>query len=118
MVDKTSSERLAGKVALVTGGAGGIGAEIADALRGDGAAVMVLDISPTVEERYDAPDAAGRVCDVTDSEALEAAIEELSRLSYGLTEKLYAALGGMDEDLDEVTTCVVTASRTTSTRTC
>ena len=36
-----------------------------------------------------------------DPDALEAAIEELSRLSYGLTEKLYAALGGMDEDLGD-----------------
>jgi len=36
-----------------------------------------------------------------DPDALEAAIEELSRLSYGLTEKLYAALGGMDDDLGE-----------------
>ena len=34
-----------------------------------------------------------------DPEALEAALQELSRLSYGLTEKLYAALGGADEDL-------------------
>ena len=33
-----------------------------------------------------------------DPEALERAIAELSRLSYGLTEKLYAALGGMDGD--------------------
>ena len=33
-----------------------------------------------------------------DPAALEAALEELSRLSYGLTEKLYAALGGMDDD--------------------
>ena len=32
-----------------------------------------------------------------DPGALEAALEELSRLSYGLTEKLYAALGGMDD---------------------
>jgi molecular chaperone DnaK len=32
-----------------------------------------------------------------DPEALESAIEELSRLSYGLTEKLYAALGGVEE---------------------
>ena len=60
---------LAGKIAMVTGGAVGIGAEIADALRQDGAAVMVLDISPSVEERYDAPDALGRICDVTDTEA-------------------------------------------------
>ncbi|MEM9177361.1 MAG: molecular chaperone DnaK [Myxococcota bacterium] len=36
-----------------------------------------------------------------DPGALEAALEELSRLSYGLTEKLYAALGGMDDDLGD-----------------
>jgi molecular chaperone DnaK len=36
-----------------------------------------------------------------DPEALETAIGELSRLSYGLTERLYAALGGTDEDPDE-----------------
>jgi molecular chaperone DnaK len=33
-----------------------------------------------------------------DPAALEKAIEELSRLSYGLTEKLYAALGGVESD--------------------
>ena len=34
-----------------------------------------------------------------DPEALESAIEELSRLSYALTEQLYAALGGADESV-------------------
>ena len=34
-----------------------------------------------------------------DPAALEAAIEELSRLSYALTERLYATLGGMDEEI-------------------
>jgi len=34
-----------------------------------------------------------------DPAALEAAIEELSRLSYGLTEKLYATLGAEDDDV-------------------
>jgi molecular chaperone DnaK len=33
-----------------------------------------------------------------DPAALEKAIEELSRLSYGLTEKLYATLGGAESD--------------------
>ena len=33
-----------------------------------------------------------------DPAALESAIEELSRLSYALTERLYATLGGMDEE--------------------
>ena len=35
-----------------------------------------------------------------DPEALECALEELSQLSYALTEKLYAALGGIDEGMD------------------
>jgi molecular chaperone DnaK len=35
-----------------------------------------------------------------DPQALEAAIGELSRLSYALTEKLYATLGGVDEDME------------------
>ena len=37
---------------------------------------------------------------LTTPDALEA-IEELSRLSYGLTEKLYAALGGMEDDFGD-----------------
>ena len=36
-----------------------------------------------------------------DPEALENALQELSRLSYGLTEKLYSALGGEVDDVDE-----------------
>jgi molecular chaperone DnaK len=35
-----------------------------------------------------------------DPAALESAIEELSRLSYGLTEKLYATLGGQEDGTD------------------
>jgi len=34
-----------------------------------------------------------------DPAALERALEELSRLSYSLTEKLYATLGGEDEEI-------------------
>ena len=34
-----------------------------------------------------------------DPEALECALEELSQLSYALTERLYAALGGIDEGM-------------------
>ena len=75
---------LTGKIALVTGGAGGIGAEIADALRAEGAVVMVLDISPSVEERYDAPDAVGRVCDVTSTDELQGSIEACVALYGGL----------------------------------
>jgi len=45
MHDYAKSQRLDGKVALVTGGGGGIGAESARALAQMGAAVLVTDIS-------------------------------------------------------------------------
>ena len=38
--------RLQGKIALVTGGAQGIGAAIADGLRADGAEVVIADLNP------------------------------------------------------------------------
>ena len=41
-----------------------------------------------------------------DPEALECALEELSQLSYALTEKLYAALGGIDEGMGGAGTAV------------
>jgi rhamnose utilization protein RhaD (predicted bifunctional aldolase and dehydrogenase)/NAD(P)-dependent dehydrogenase (short-subunit alcohol dehydrogenase family) len=67
---------LAGKVALVTGAASGIGRACARALHAHGAAVMALDIIPSVEEQFASPDLVGRICDVTDAEALKAAVEE------------------------------------------
>lgn len=58
-------DRLRGKVAVVTGGASGIGAAIAARFRGEGADVVVLDLS----------DAADVRCDVTDTAAVEAAFD-------------------------------------------
>ena len=39
-----ATDSLAGKVAIVTGGAGGIGAETCRRLAGEGAAVLVADL--------------------------------------------------------------------------
>jgi NAD(P)-dependent dehydrogenase (short-subunit alcohol dehydrogenase family) len=69
--------RLADKVALITGGAGSIGLATAEAFVAQGARVMLTDLDAATLE----PAAAGLgdgaawvVCDVTDSAAVEAAV--------------------------------------------
>ena len=61
----SGSGRLEGKVAIVTGGASGIGAAVVERFRREGAAVAVLDVA----------DAADHVCDVTDETAVVAAFD-------------------------------------------
>jgi len=64
-----------GKVAVVTGAAGGIGRATVERLHADGAVVVGLDIDPSVSEALAAPGTRGVVCDLTDDAALRGAIE-------------------------------------------
>jgi rhamnose utilization protein RhaD (predicted bifunctional aldolase and dehydrogenase)/NAD(P)-dependent dehydrogenase (short-subunit alcohol dehydrogenase family) len=75
---------LAGKVALVTGAASGIGKACAEGLRAQGAAVAVLDISPSVVQTFKGDDVLPIVCDMTDKKALQAAIEQVVSQFGGL----------------------------------
>ncbi len=68
---------LAGKVALVTGGASGIGGAIAQAYASKGAQVAIVDLNLEVAQRH--ADAIGNgarafSCDVSDPESVEAAV--------------------------------------------
>ncbi|TBC93817.1 D-threitol dehydrogenase [Rhizobium leguminosarum] len=68
---------LGGKVALVTGGASGIGDAIASAFAAKGAVVGVIDINETVaKSKADAlgNDAKSFVCDVSNPQSVEAVI--------------------------------------------
>ena len=73
---------LSGKVALVTGGAGGIGAATAQRLSAAGAAVALLDLdqgaaeaaAQQISSRGGAP-ALGIGCDVTDAAGVQAAVQ-------------------------------------------
>ena len=72
---------LAGKVAVVTGGASGIGSAIVDAYVHQGATVVVLDRAVQAAERRvtDGSAAAAIACDVTDEQSVAEAVESVTR---------------------------------------
>ncbi len=83
---------LAGKIALVTGGAGGIGSAAAARLLADGACVMLIDrdennLSLTfagLAERFGKDLVRASVCDVTSEAQIQAAFASCSREFGGL----------------------------------
>ncbi len=77
MADDPSSRPLSGKLAIVTGGARGIGAGSAGRLALAGARIALLDRSPAGEMP---PHAHFVGCDVADEGAIEAAFAEVARV--------------------------------------
>lgn len=67
----------AGKVAIVTGAAGGIGRATAQKLQADGATVVGLDINPAVVDNLTGPGLSGAICDITDDTALQQAVDKV-----------------------------------------
>lgn len=75
---------LEGKVALVTGGASGIGLACVVALAKAGCAVVALDINPNTPNIVQGHQANGMVCDVTQEHALKKAIRATVKHYGGL----------------------------------
>jgi NAD(P)-dependent dehydrogenase (short-subunit alcohol dehydrogenase family) len=65
---------LDGKVAVVTGGAQGIGRAIAEGLAADGARIVVADLQGAEEAAAAFPDGVGLTVDVADEAAVEAMV--------------------------------------------
>jgi rhamnose utilization protein RhaD (predicted bifunctional aldolase and dehydrogenase)/NAD(P)-dependent dehydrogenase (short-subunit alcohol dehydrogenase family) len=75
---------LAGKVAIVTGGASGIGRACVEAFNDQGAVVVALDINPTVTGSFEREDIWGMVCDVTDPDGVTQSVESTVRRFGGV----------------------------------
>lgn len=81
---RASSAVLAGEGALVTGAASGIGKACAESFLARGAAVVGLDIDPSITEMLEGPAALGLRCDVTSAEQVGRALEGAVRAFGGL----------------------------------
>src|SRR5579885_225063 len=74
--------RLDGKVAIVTGGAKGIGRHYSQALAAEGARVMIADIADgkdlaaEIAGRHSADNVASAKCDVSDEKAIKALVAQ------------------------------------------
>jgi 3-oxoacyl-[acyl-carrier protein] reductase len=97
---------LAGKVALVTGAARGIGASIAEVLARDGAHVVGLDVAPMAEELIEVTSALGGssiTADITDDDAPATIAQRLEQAHGGVDVVVHNAGVTRDKTLGRMT---------------
>jgi rhamnose utilization protein RhaD (predicted bifunctional aldolase and dehydrogenase)/NAD(P)-dependent dehydrogenase (short-subunit alcohol dehydrogenase family) len=79
-----ASPMFSGKIALVTGAASGIGQACVWSLLNHGAVVCAIDINPAIVGLFDNSAVIETVCDVTDTDAMKAAVDDTVRHFGGL----------------------------------
>src|SRR6476661_2095240 len=99
------TQRLAGKVAVITGGASGIGLAAATRMHAEGATVVIADIDPATGKSV-ADDLGGLVVpvDVSDQDAVDALFDTTAE-KYGGVDIAFnnAGISPPDDDLIETT---------------
>ncbi len=103
------NSRFDGKVAIVTGGAGGLGQAISAALAEEGARVAIFDTNPDAIDRaldeFARPDSVmGSIVDVRSRESVTAGVAEVVA-AFGGVDILIAAAGGSlgtPRDIDDI----------------
>lgn len=73
-----------GEICVVTGAASGIGKACVEAFLKRGAAVVGLDRNPAIEKLHSRPDYLGLVCDLTDRQAIERALDAAAKRFGGV----------------------------------
>jgi len=98
---------LSRKVAIVTGGAGGIGKAIADKLIAEGANVVLADLSDeamnSALKTYKRDQAEGVICDVTSEDAVAAAYKKACLAFGGVDIIVHSAGLAISKPLEETT---------------
>ncbi|MCX5516311.1 short-chain dehydrogenase [Kaistia algarum] len=83
---------LAGKIAVVTGAAAGIGRACAELLRDRGAVVVGIDLDPSIRDHMNRPGYDGVVADLRSDEAVTPALDDIVR-HYGGVDILVSNAG-------------------------
>ncbi|MFK0274813.1 bifunctional aldolase/short-chain dehydrogenase [Ensifer sp. NPDC090286] len=104
---KQVEKPLSRQVAVVTGGAGGLGLAIAEALRAEGAEIALVDlVEATVKKEAARLGGLGVACDVTNPQAVDAAIagvaEHFGGIDIVISNAGAAFQGAMIEVADEL----------------